>query len=181
MSSPDTAALERGILRVHLSRRDFHKASQFISAAKACDNNVVREALLISALVCYSRPFSRPVAMAKSGFADRASDSGMLDTPQIGKALHDRLISLRGRTVTEEDLATYPLQLEPTRRGKSSKVFFTPQRFRSRTWSVLRESIDLDAFTQLADDMHERCTERLTELSDQLNEVQPYRAGSDPD
>ena len=176
MSSSDTVALEREILRTHLSRRDFHKASQFISAAKACDNNVVREALLISALVCYSRPFSRSKPSAKSGFADPAGNSGALNTPQTSKALHDRLVGLRTRTVAEEDLTAYDLQLEPSRRGKSAKVFFTPQRFRSRTWSVLRENIDLEAFSQLADAMHGRCTELLTDLSDELAEVQPYRA-----
>jgi hypothetical protein len=179
MSRAETVALEREIVQTHLSRRDFHKASQFISAATACDNNVVREALLISALVCYTRPFSQNEGQREAGMAAAANRDGKFGPPEASRPLHDRLIVLRGKTVMEEDADAYPIQLEPSRRGKASKVLFTPHRFRSRTWSLLKENIDLHAFSQLADDMHGRCSDRLAELSDQLAEARPFFAGTD--
>lgn len=179
MSIPETVALEREILRTHLSRRDFHKASQFVSAAKACDNNVVREALLISALVCYTRPYSQNDVVRASGFANPSDSIGTVDAPKASKALHERLMFLRSRTVAEQDVNAYPLQLEPSRRGKSAKVVFTPHRFRSRSWSLLKEDIDLGAFSRLADEMHGRCSERLAQLSEQLAEAQPFFSGTD--
>jgi hypothetical protein len=176
MSSDETATLEREIVRTHVWRRDFHKASQFINAAKACANNVVREALLISALVSYTRPFAR------SGTRRRASAQlleklAFAEAQDTTKTLHDRLIVLRKKAVADTDPDEAPVQLEPTRRGQSSRMMFTPRRFHAIGWNVLKEDIDLAVFGRLANEMHRHCGERLLELSDQLCEAEPFFQG----
>jgi hypothetical protein len=181
MSSEDTVALEREILRTHISRRDFHKASQFISAASACDNNVVREALLISAVIYYTRPFSHDEKRRRAigDSSPLAADANSAGALIVDRPLHERLLVLRDKAVCEAPEDAGPVELEPSRRGQSAKMVFTPHGLRSRTWSLLKEDIDLGAFSRLVDAMHGQCSERLQNLSDLLAEAQPFLSGID--
>ena len=53
-----TSLLAIRLSHAYLSRRDSHKAFQLLSAAAARDNALLREALIVSAIIVYTKPFS---------------------------------------------------------------------------------------------------------------------------
>jgi hypothetical protein len=176
----NTRALERELLRMYFSRRDFRKASQFISAAIACDNNVVREALLISALISYTRPFGQ------STFHDLSAGDHILnslipaDAGDARMGLHTRILALRKRVVNESATDADPIELDASLRGISARLLFTPQRSCSGNWTILKEDLDLVGFGQLSHTLLQQCSERLLTLSDQLAEAHLPFLSQDP-
>jgi hypothetical protein len=173
MSGEEVSVLERDIQHVYFSRRDFHKATQFLGAAIACDNAVVREALLISAIISYNRPFSHTAFRHPNASTRLLDDMASKGLPEAGRDLHYRALALSKRAVNGFTPEAAPIELEASRRGRSLRMLFTPHRTCSGNWTILREELDLAAFRKLAEEMQERCSEQLLALSEQLADVLP--------
>ncbi len=173
MSGEEVSVLERDIQHVYFSRRDFHKATQFLGAAIACDNAVVREALLISGIISYTRPFSHSAFRRPNASTRLLDDLATKDLPEAGRELHARVMALSKRAVNGFTPEAEPIELEASRRGRSLRMLFTPHRNCSGNWTILREELDIDAFRKLAEHMQERCSEQLLVLSEQLADALP--------
>ncbi|HEX4375694.1 MAG TPA: hypothetical protein VHZ99_00925 [Steroidobacteraceae bacterium] len=178
MSGEEVSVLERDIQHVYFSRRDFHKTTQFLGAAIACDNAVVREALLISAIISYNRPFSNTAFRRPNASTRLLTDLASERLPDASRDMHNKVLALSKRAVNGFTPEAAPVELEASRRGRSLRMLFTPHRTCSGNWTILREELDLSAFIKVAEEMQERCSEQLLVLSEQLADALPV-ASSD--
>jgi TPR repeat protein len=157
----DPAATQRRFNRTHISRRDFDKAIAFIDrAATHAINTPEYEALLLSAVIYYARPFS-----GNERGSSPSSDPRLIVDVEglLGEDLqmHKRMIEVRNKALAHAEFAYYPVQLLPTDsdpeigRGFASK---------SQSWHVLNEHIDLAAFRRMAEALHQKCLNSLFDI-----------------
>jgi hypothetical protein len=145
--------ITRRFNRVHISRRDFKKAIGFIEAAMKHElASIEYEALLISAIVYYARPFSGN----ERGKAPPSDPVLVLDVKQLlgGDAdLHDRILAMRNKAVAHSEFGKYPVRIMAVPEPNSDAGFAAS----SQSWHVLNERIDLAAFKQIAEALHQKC------------------------
>jgi hypothetical protein len=139
--------------RAHISRRDFKKAIGFIEAAMKHDlASIEYEALMISAIVYYARPFS-----GNERGKEPPSDSNlMIEVKQLlgeDSDLHDRIVSMRNKAVAHSEFGKYPVRIMAVPEPNSDAGFAAS----SRSWHVLNERIDLEAFKRIAEALHQKC------------------------
>lgn len=143
------------ITRVHISARDFDKAYKFVEAAGKHDlATLEHEALLLSAIVCYGRPFSGN-EKGKKAKADR--DLTGVDIPAVLGAdyeLHKRIVRMRHKAVAHSQSDHYPVSLIPPTLGEPG---MRSAGFVSRSWHPVNEQIDLEAFARIAKAMAWKC------------------------
>jgi hypothetical protein len=157
----DPAATKRRFNRTHISRRDFAKAIAFIDAAA---NHVINtpeyEALLLSAIICYARPFS----------GNERGNPAPSDTKLIVDVeglfgedfkLHKRMIEVRNKAVAHAEFAYYPVQLLATDSDPDIGRGFASS---SQSWHVLNEHIDLIAFRRVAEALHQKCLNNMFDI-----------------
>jgi hypothetical protein len=145
--------ITRRFNRAHISRRDFKKAVGFIEAAMTHDLvSVEYEALMISAIVNYARPFSGN----ERGKAPASDSVLVVDVKQLlgeDSALHDRIVTMRNKAVAHSEFGKYPVQIMAVPEPNSDAGFAAS----SQSWHVLNERIDLEAFKRIAEALHKKC------------------------
>ena len=155
------AATRRRFNRTHIARRDFEKAIAFIDVAEThLIYTVEYEALLLSAIIYYARPFSGN----ERGAAPPSDSKLVVDVEGLlgeDLPLHKRIIEVRNKAVAHAEFAYYPVHLLPTEsdpeigRGFASKA---------QSWHVLNEHIDLAAFRRMAEALHQKCLNNLFDI-----------------
>lgn len=139
--------------RAHISKRDFKKAIGFIEAAMRHDlASIEYEALLISAIVNYARPFSGN----ERGKAPISAPVLVVNVKEIlgeDSDLHDRIVTMRNKAVAHSEFGKYPVRIMAVPEPNSDAGFAAS----SRSWHVLNERIDLDVFKRIAEALHQKC------------------------
>jgi hypothetical protein len=144
--------IERRFRRTHISKHDFGRAGEFLTAARGHGvATIEHEALLIAAIIFYARPFTLN-EKAKKGqdpLSDARLDEGLADFDDAeDQALHDRIVNLRHKAVAHAEFDNYPVLLA----GPSQRTIV------SRAWHVVDEQLDLSRFQRIATEMEARCT-----------------------
>lgn len=147
----------RELLRLQLSSRDFEEARDFIDAARKHDTSSIEyTALVMAAIVCYARPFTKNEVDRDSAVAPTLT----LDNPAsvLGSdiELHESIKRMRHKAVAHSESSHNPVQLVPALSGIG---------FAGRRWSLLGESIDLDAFRRIAEAMRWCCINQIVALT----------------
>lgn len=166
--------LERRFRRSFISRQDFERALDFIAAARRHDvASIEHEALLLSAVIHYARPFSGN-EQAKKGRvfdSDPKIDSEIAEIDdEAGKLLHKQLVEARHQAIAHSSFARYPVQLSS---GSSPGPGYrlSPVAL-SVAWHVTQEQIDLDAFEHLARRLRAAC--QLAVIEDMMRPEPPH-------
>jgi len=133
--------------RFSISSVDFEKALQFANEAKRHPaNNVVYEALLFAAIVCYYRPFSPNEREPDAEATKKLTLEQFPTLTDSERELHDRCKVLRN-----EALAHSEWRRNPTKFNRDTGVVA------SRPFSLFSPSFDLDGFIQLAEKFRLAC------------------------
>ena len=151
---------ERRFRRTHISKHDFGRAYEFVTAARGhAVDTIEHEALLIAAIIYYARPFTLN-EKAKKGEdppSDARLDENLADGPSPAhrqfddaeeQALHDRIVTLRHKAVAHAEYDNYPVILA----GTAQRTIV------SQAWHVVDEQLDLSRFQRIAKEMQVRCT-----------------------
>jgi hypothetical protein len=160
MPTPDPT-----LLRVHISSRDFKRALDFIRKAREhVENTIEHEALLEGAVLRYARPFSPNEKAAKA----KADSSLMIDIAAVlGEVtdfeLHQRIIKLRNKVIAHSESEHYPMSTFPSFIGGPDDI--RSLGFQSRSWHVVNERLDLDAFERITKAMHLKCLNMLVDAT----------------
>lgn len=141
--------------RAHISTRDFEKASEFIEAARCHpESGLEYEAFMISAIVCYARPFSGNERSASSPAASNlAVPLHSLEREDL--ELHERILAIRNKAVAHSEFEKYPVRQIPV--AGSAGGFATT----STSFHIVSERLDLDAFVNIAKKMHALCVSTM--------------------
>lgn len=148
---------ESELLRLQLSSRDFEDARDFIDAAKRHDASTIEyAALVMTAIVCYARPFTKNELDPNSTVASKLilDDPNSVLGPNIG--LHNSVKRMRNKAVAHSESSHNPVQLVPVISGIG---------FLGRKWSLLEESIDIDVFRKIAETMRWYCINEIVALT----------------
>ena len=147
--------MDKTLTRVHISARDFDKALKFIEAAGKHDVSAIEhEALLLSAILCYGRPFS---GNEKGDGAKADSNLSVVDPAAVLGAdveLHERVIRMRNKVVAHSESEHYPVSSFPPSIGEPG---VRSAGFVSRSWHPVNEQMDLEAFARIAKAMAWKC------------------------
>ena len=141
--------------RSHISAHDFDRAIEFIKEArKHQPKSLIYDALLISAIIYYARPFSpneywkNPNPLSESTIDKTLTG---FEDPKDQK-LHDEVMILRNKVVAHAEYAagTYSInQMSVESTGQMSIA--------SSIWRASHEWFDLHLFERIATEMRARC------------------------
>jgi hypothetical protein len=153
--------IEKRFRRSHISADDFDRALTFIKEArKQHFRSTIYEALLISAIIYYARPFSSNEQRKNPNPLSEATiDKELMgfEDPKEQK-LHDEIIDLRNKAVAHAEYGQgkYTINhvsVEPT--GQTSIL--------SSVWRPSNEWFDLFTFERIATEMRARCHMAVSE------------------
>jgi hypothetical protein len=156
------ALTEKKFKRTHLSSLDFEQAERFIKAAQQHPvASAEHDALLLSAIISYARPFS-------GNERDRNAAAASSLAPELvvleagDRELHDRIIALRNKAVAHAESKYNPMEFVGIRRSLrgSRGVALT-----TKPWQVGEENLDLNAFGRIALKMHQACVKWLSDTA----------------
>lgn len=136
--------------RLSISIRDFEKAIAFAEEAQCTPlANLAHEALMFSAIICYYRPFSpnERVANVKAKSQLKLEEFRGLTDDEI--ALHEKCKDLRNQALAHSEY-----KHNPTRLDESVDVIA------SRPFSLLSQSPDMRALSDLARKLADQCHHR---------------------
>ena len=160
MSTPDPT-----LLRVHISHRDFKRALDFIAKARVhVENTIEHEALLEAAIIRYARPFS-PNEKGDNAKADSrlTIDVAAVLAEVADFELHGRIIKLRNKVIAHSESEHYPMSTFPSFIGGPDDI--RSLGFQSRSWHIVNERLDLDAFERITKAMHLKCLNMLVDAT----------------
>jgi hypothetical protein len=153
---------DKTLRRVYLSTWDFEQARDFIDAALKHDEATLEyRALLLSAIICYARPFSRN-EIGKDPAADPKLRG--VDVPAVLEAdftLHETIVRLRNIAVAHSASEVNPSERVPTPPGRPGSYGIV---FSARRWHPVDEQIDLEAFRRIAETMLRKCKDMIVEV-----------------
>ena len=151
--------LEATFNRLKLSERDFSEAHEYLERYPQASEIVMQRALIVSAIVAYSRPF-------KKNYGSKAdADTSLVLPPsffeeQSDQALHDKVIQLR-----DEGIAHSDYDRKPTRRVEAQgRGFMT----RSKPFDPLAELDDIERFKRIAWRLKFHCVDKMFIIDRQL-------------
>lgn len=161
--------MSKRLTRAHISLRDLRKAATFLEQAEKYARKRVNarplelEALLLSAIVSYAKPFTNNEARGQNSTADRRLT---IDAAQVLNAaddlrLHEDILKMRNKVVAHSDSEYYPVRWIPGVRGMRGSLYH------SQTWSVMHEPLDLDAFARIVKKMSAACSRILLDAKSQ--------------
>lgn len=153
---------DKRLRRIYLSTWDFEQARAFIDAATKHDiASIEHKALLLSAILCYARPFSGN-EVGKDPPADPKL-SGIDTRAVLGSdfALHEKIVRLRNIAVAHSASEVNPSERLPTPPSKPGSYGIA---FSARRWHPVDEQIDLDAFRRVASAMLKECQDLIVEV-----------------
>mgnify|MGYP003394940661 CR=1 FL=1 len=101
--------MKKVLNRLTISRHDFDKCRDFLAALPAQEYGSINyEALLISAIIFYSRPFSCN-EKEKGAQAESRVDTAVLDNLSAEECeLHTRILNLRNKAVAHAEWKLHP-------------------------------------------------------------------------
>jgi hypothetical protein len=141
---------EKEFNRYLISRDDFEDALKFLKETLHFkENSVAYEALLLSAVVYYSRPFSPNEIKSDAPATSKIDFADMGPVSEAETVLHKKLIRIRNKAIAHSESSHYPVSLSPT------TPVATSQRF-----ALSAEQIDIALFQQLAEKFQVLCNLR---------------------
>ncbi len=141
--------------RHSISVRDFEKSIEFLQEiGNHSQATLLYEALLISALICYCRPFSSNERNKDAKATDRIEFKSFSDITTDEKSLHDKCITTRNKAVAHAEWSRHPTEY---RRGTRVIV--------SRGYSILSENIDPTSLLALSEKLLQQCHHRRADYS----------------
>lgn len=163
--------MSKTLTRVYISAGDYEEAKDFIEAAAKHDVGFLEyKALLLSAIVCYGRPFSRNEISP-----DPPSDpklTGVDPQAVLGAdfALHEKIVRARNKAAAHSEAELNPVTRIPMFAGKRGSLGIT---FAARRWHPATENIDLEAFGRIATAMMWACRNILIDVARAEQERKP--------
>ena len=100
--------------RSHLSEQDFREAAEYLTAAAKRHCEIVRRALLTSAVIAYSRPFTKNEMPSEVWATSKVALKIGKELDAKEKALHTRLLELRNTALAHSDFSARPHDLRTT-------------------------------------------------------------------
>jgi hypothetical protein len=101
--------LDRDLLRVHISARDFERALASIAeAVRRRRSTIGREAALLCAVVHYARPFSGNEGCTSAAAGCRPRGIDVAKELGTDLALHNRIVKLRSKFVAHSESQFFP-------------------------------------------------------------------------
>lgn len=145
---------DRQFNRYSISAIDFGRAVDFATEAQRHPaNSILHEALVLSAIVCYCRPFSLNELTDAAEAAKRITIEVLgLDLTPEQLQLHEQCKSLRN-----EAIAHSAWSRNPTRLRDSGVVV-------SRPFSLLSVAFDVPMFIQLAEAIRSKCEQQRADF-----------------
>ena len=141
--------------RCSISIRDFEKSIEFLQEiTNHTKGSLPYEALLISALICYCRPFSRNERDKNARAAPKIEFGSFLDITDDEKALHEKCMTTRNKALAHSEWSSYP-----TAYKQETNVIV------SRVYSILSENIDLASLLALSKKLKEQCHDRRADYT----------------
>ena len=143
-----------------------------MQAARAhLESTIEHEALLHSAILFYTRPFSKNAPRWKklTDAAVRLIGVDIASTLGSDQTLHDRLITLRDTVIAHSEGEFFPAQHADLTIGSKGQFGIAFQR---RSWHVINEHLDLDAFARIATKMKDATQNHLFAIARQRGLLQ---------
>lgn len=154
--------------RTALSRRDFHEASEFLKALPTEDGRTVRYAILIAAIVAYSRPFSgnERDRNAEASRALHIDPCAILNAEQL--SLHKEVLRLRNKLVAHAEFAECPVRLLDSQPdGMTLHGPYVAANGRHYDLRQYLELLDITMFQRIAELFGVHCLNEMYKLKDQ--------------
>lgn len=153
--------IQKRFRRSHISADDFDRAIEFIREAQNHQpKSLIYDALLISAIIYYARPFG-PNEHRKN--RDPLSESSIDDTltgfedPNEQK-LHNEIVILRNKVVAHAEYAPGKYSIDQMSVAPSGQMSIA-----STIWRASHEWFNLHQFERIATEMRARCYLAITE------------------
>lgn len=158
----DHAKVEAQFNRARISEKDFIEASEFLAAYRSRYSATVRRAILVAAIVAYSRPFT-----ANNGRASKRTTPTLIGNPkkiladQADYMLHARILEVRNQAIAHSDEGR-----NPVRRVMGQRTGFVMW---VRLFDVLSENINVRSFRAIVKRMIGHCRTTLSLLNSRLS------------
>lgn len=157
----DHAKVEAQFNRARISEKDFVEASEFLAAHRSRHSAPVRRAILVAAIVAYSRPFT-----ANNGGASKRATPTLIGNPrkiladQGDYMLHARILKIRSQAIAHSDEGR-----NSVRRVMGQNTGFVMS---ARLFDVLSENINVRDFRAIVKRMVGHCRTTLSQLNSRL-------------
>ena len=109
---------ERRTNRLSISARDLEQSIRFMTELSSLDGEIgtiskgtVHEALLLSAIVSYARPFSHNEIEAIAKANAKITEDVLVRLSDEERALHKKIVSLRNRAIAHSEWSLNPTRL----------------------------------------------------------------------
>src|SRR5438552_5690062 len=107
--------LTKQLYRARIALNDFEEATRFLDALRSTRRDVVRRALLTSAVIAYSRPFLNNERSADSRATPRIrANLHSVFTPEQ-RHVHEHAVELRNEAIAHAQWSKYPVGLVQSR------------------------------------------------------------------
>ena len=153
-------------------KTNLKRAMEFVEAAsKHGAATIEYEALLHSAIIFYARPFTNNEG-PRRGVPDGAQKLTGVDVRAVlaeDFALHEHIVRLRMKVVAHSEAAFNPARHIPLTIGNPDTRGVA---FARRAWHVVFESLDLEAFSRIAEKMHKACMQNVFDVAGSVGRLQ---------
>lgn len=158
------AKLNAQLSRARISKWDFDEAESYLQALRAGRDPVIRRALLMAAVVAYSRPFTNN----ELGVEERATPKLSVSASRLflphEHELHERLLALRNEALAHSSYARRPVGRVS---GRANGFVMS-----GRPFDLLSQHIDTKLFAVLCTKLAAHCEDKLFQLNRQLIRVE---------
>ena len=155
-----SAKLNAQFSRTRISKWDFEEAESYLQALRARRLPVLRQALLVAAVVSYCRPFTQNEGPIEARATPQLSVGLSKLFSSAEKELHERLLTLRHQALAHSSYTRRPVG----RVSGSSRGFVMAR----RPFDILSEQLDTKLFSTLCVKLIEHCENKLFELNREL-------------
>lgn len=160
---PASVAVQRlnaQLSRARIAKWDFEEATSYLLALRGRRLTVIRRALLTSAIVAYSRPFTQNETDSNSNATPQLSVNikAILSAKQL--ELHELLITLRHKALAHSSYA-----FKPVGRVKGSKRGFL---LSGRPFDVLSQPLDHKELITMCAKLEAHCENKMFSLNRQI-------------
>jgi hypothetical protein len=153
------ALIDKQLYRARISLNDFEQALDFLSAIEGCQRDVVRRALLTSAVISYSRPFLNNERSSEARATPKMRDGLRARFTPEQKLLHDEILRIRNQAIAHAEWSRYPVG----RVVSAGKVILEALFF-----DVLTVDLGVGRFRDIAEMMKRHCVSDIFNLQRQL-------------
>lgn len=146
--------------RAHISENDFKEAGEYLHALHGRRLPTVRRALLISAIIAYSRPFTKNDKEPTDKATPQLQISLGKELTSDELVLHNKLVDLRNQALAHSEYFR-----KPSGRVMGLKSGFMVQ---SKPFDLLSERIDQKLFESICSKLALYCNRKKFELNHKL-------------